>query len=292
MVFEAPHSPFDPPEPYDRMYYNFTIPEPVIGDWVENEYPPALQEKRWERKYDQLNHDMLMEARRHYYGQISYIDYQLARFFGELKKKGLYDNTLIVFTADHGESLGDHGQFDKYTFLNCACRVPLIMTLPASLLERNLKAATENPVMLADICPTLMVAAGIEPDSTCDGSAMLVEEFKEPQASPRVICGETPESVYAVNGLWKYIYYFHGGVEQLFSIQKDPDDLHNLAGDPGLSGEKDLLKQALIHYLKQCNRPCVSEDGFLYQPIHLNEMESRKKNPAAWRGPLRYGEGY
>jgi arylsulfatase A-like enzyme len=108
------------------MYDNFTIPDPVYGDWAnESDYPPDFNARRLASKYDQLNEEMLRETRRRYYGQVSYIDYQLGRFFGELKTRGFYDDTAILFDADHGEHLGDHGIFGKTTFLRGSGDVPL-----------------------------------------------------------------------------------------------------------------------------------------------------------------------
>jgi len=90
------------------MYDNFTIPNPIQVDWVNDaDYPPEFQSRRWAHKYDWLSSEIVRESRRRYYGQITYIDYQLGRFFGELKTKGLYDDTVIIFNADHGEHLGD-----------------------------------------------------------------------------------------------------------------------------------------------------------------------------------------
>ncbi len=106
LVFEAPHSPFDPPEPYDRMYDNFSIPDPVQGDWVESQYPASYQRRRVTSKLDQLTPEVIRETRRRYYGQISQIDYHLGRLFGALRIRGIDRNTAIVFTSDHGECLG------------------------------------------------------------------------------------------------------------------------------------------------------------------------------------------
>ncbi|MBZ0292824.1 MAG: sulfatase-like hydrolase/transferase, partial [Anaerolineae bacterium] len=128
MIFEAPHSPFDPPEPYDRMYDNFTIPDPVQADW--DAYPPMFTERRIVHNYAQLTPEMIREARRRYYAQVTFIDYQLGRFLGELKMRDLYNDTIIIATSDHGECLGDHGIWAKSVYLESSSCVPLIMTGP------------------------------------------------------------------------------------------------------------------------------------------------------------------
>ena len=83
MVFEAPHSPFDPPEPFDRMYDDFEVPDPTIGNWVGGEdEPPALFHQRIIKKADRITPSVMKRLRRHYYAQITHIDYQLGRTAG------------------------------------------------------------------------------------------------------------------------------------------------------------------------------------------------------------------
>lgn len=294
MVFEAPHSPFDPPEPYDRLYDHFTIPDPVLGDWVnEHDYPAALHEKRLVRKYDQLTPEIVRESRRRYYGQLTYIDYQLARLWGELRTLGLYENTIIVFTADHGETLGDHGLFDKYTFLNASARIPLIMRLPRQFSGVTPGSLYTGPVQTADLYPTLLDLAGSRWDPAAVDGMSLVAGLQAPAApAERVICGETDHSAFVTDAHYKYIVYLQGGTEQLFDVQNDPDDLNNLIASEVLTAELTRLKAALIAYLERYQRPIVQGGKFIFQPVSANEPAARATNDMAWRGPLRYGRGY
>ena len=285
MIFEAPHSPFDPPQPFDRFYDDFEIPEPVIGDWVDSENEPlCLIRQRIARKADRIPPPVLKRLRRHYYAQITHIDYQLGRFFGELKSKGLYDNTVIVMTSDHGEHLGDHRQFAKYTFLESAARVPIILRLPTDAGIYN--ARESKPVLTADIVPTLLQLAGLSPDPQMDGISLLH------QPDDRTLYGETTQSVFAVNRDFKYIYYFDHGIEQLFDVNADANDCHNLAAQPELAGVLDSLKAGLIRYLQANQRPAVAGDELLVIESELDIDKLRAQNTAAWRGPLRYGQGY
>ncbi len=287
MIFEAPHSPFDPPQPYDRMYDNFTIPDPVLGDW-STDPPPILQTWRLEKKWDRLKPEVIREARRRYYGLISHIDYQLGRFLGELKMKGLYDDTVIVLTADHGEHLGDHGLFAKYTFLQSGGRVPLIIRYP----ERFQTAATDDtPVLTADICPTLLDVAGLSPNSGVDGTS-LRPVLEQSSFGERIICGETRDSVFATDSQFKYIYYMNGGVELLFDLANDPDDKHNLADSADHSAARNRLQQHLINYLSERDRPMVENGQLLQDDTPIDAASLRARNPYAWRGPLRFGQGY
>ena len=294
LVFEAPHSPFDPPEPFDRIYDDFEIPEAAIGDWVGAEDEPAsLIADRIARKADRISPQVLKRSRRHYYGQITHIDYQLGRLFGELKSRGLYDNTVIVITSDHGEHLGDHGLYAKSTFLESSARVPIILRLPRTPLGppdesggRRYNRRVDSPVLTADIAPTLLALAGLQPDAAMDGASLL----RLPRE--RVIFGETRESVFATDGRLKYLYYFAGGVEQFFDVGSDPDDCHNLAGEPEHAAAQAALKARLIAYLSANDRPAVVDGELLVRELALDADELRARNTAAWRGPLRYGDGY
>ncbi len=297
MVFEAPHSPFDPPEPFDRLYDDFDIPDAAVGDWVgAADEPISLIADRIVRNADRISPQVLKRARRYYYGQVTHIDYQLGRLFGELKSRGLYENTVIVITSDHGEHLGDHGLFAKSTYLESSARVPIIMRLPATFATplgppeasggRLYNRRVDKPVLTADIAPTLLELAGLQPDSDMDGITLL----RLPE--DRVIYGEAPESVFATDGRLKYIYYFAGGVEQLFDVLSDHDDRHNLAGQPEYKAAQAALKAGLIDYLRANERPAVVGGDLLVRDMSLDIDELRARNSAAWRGPLRYGQGY
>ncbi len=191
---------------------------------------------------------------------------------------------MIVITSDHGEHLGDHRLFAKTTFLESAARVPIVMRLPRAHSITNRRIAT--PALTADIPPTLLQLAGLQPDPAMDGISLL--ELPE----KRTIFGETQQSVFATNGRFKFIYYFDHAVEQLFDLSSDSDDRHNLAGQVGYAAVQEELKAGLIGYLCANQRPAVVDGELLATESSLDEDKLRAQNAAAWRGPLRYGQGY
>jgi arylsulfatase len=295
IVFEAPHSPFDPPQPYDRMYDNFTIPEPIIGEWVDTEEEPLMfKEKRISHKFDDLNHEMIREARRRYYGQISHIDYQLGRFFGELINKKLYDDTIIIFTSDHGEHLGDHKLFGKNTFMTGSADVPLIMKVPSSIVGYETGQKVDTPVLTADIYPTILELTGLIPLKETDGISLM--KIAKENTTNRVVCGEFGcegyDTAFATDDRFKYIYYAQGGIEHLFDNLNDSQNIKNLSGDLEYEDVRKRLRNELISYLEKFNRPLVVEGDLIVIKSELNEIGARSKNPFAWRGPMRYGQGY
>jgi arylsulfatase A-like enzyme len=296
MVFEAPHSPFDPPPPFDHMYDNFTIPEPVQGNWVDTEAdPPLFRERRTTMKYAELSAEMLRESRRRYYGQISHIDYTLGRFLGELRTRGLYDDTVIIFTSDHGEHLGDHGLFGKTTYLTGSADVPLIMRFPEWVKIARPNLTIDTPVLSADLCPTLLELVELKPTADVDGVSLL-PMLRRGQGEARVVCGEYGRAenanAFATDGRFKYIYYSKGGVEQLFDVAHDPDDLHNLSDKAECGSIKRALREHLIHYLQRYDRPLVQGGTLVATEPDFDEIAARARNPFAWRGPMRYGQGY
>ncbi len=292
IVFEAPHSPFDPPEPFDRMYDNFTIPDPVRGEWVDAEDAPAFfRDKPLTHNYDHLSEEVIRESRRRYYGQISHIDYQLGRLFGELRTRGLYDDTAIVFTADHGEHLGDHGVFSKTTYLASSGMVPLVMRLPRGAEVARPAMRLGSPVMTADICPTLLGLAGLEPDAETDGISLL-PALAAGNLGPRTICGECGPHAFATDGAHKYLYYGKRGSEQLFDCVGDLQDLRDLSRSPEGQEPGKRLRAALIEHLTAHGSP-LAESGRLVASDHApDESALRSVNPFAWRGPMRHGRGY
>lgn len=109
----------------------------------------------------------------------------------------------------------------------------------------------------------------------------------------RLIFGETNTSAFATDGHWKYIYYLDGGVEHLFNVLEDTDDLNNLAQQGIYTLHLERLREALRQYLLKNQRPILDGNGEFKRistTIDVNQL--RATNNAAWRGPLRYGQGY
>jgi arylsulfatase A-like enzyme len=238
---------------------------------------------------------MLRESRRRYYGQVSYIDYQLGRFLGELKTRGMYDDTAIIFDADHGEHLGDHGIFGKTTFLRGSGDVPLLMRLPEWVPLAHPALQIDAPVLTADLYPTILDLAGLSSEQSGVDGRSLLPWLEAGTGESRVICGEHGRdygTAFATDGRFKYIYYAQGGIEHLFDVINDPDDLQNLAHRRELEKDRMRLKGTLIDHLERFDRPLVQDGQLVEIDADLDEHALRGRNPCAWRGPMRYGQGY
>ncbi len=287
LIFEAPHAPFDPPAEVLRLYDHIAIPEPVCGDWT-GARPSAMESDRLGGKLDRLDPAWVREARRHYYAQCTHIDHQLGRLFGELSKRGWWQDTLVIFTADHGECLGDHGLFHKSHFLNASARVPLIVKPPRHLPNQVL--ASNEAVMTADIMPTILAACGAQPTAAVDGRNLLPALAGQPVGDSR-LCGECGAYAFATDGRLKLCWYRHGGVAQLFDLHADPDDLHDLAAQR--PDDLARLQQQLAHWFTHHDRPHARDGALVTEPaLNCDPAVLRRRNPCACRGPMRHGAGY
>ena len=163
-------------------------------------------------------------ARRAYYASTSYVDAQLAKLLKALDEGGLRDNTLVLFTADHGDMLGERGLWYKMHFYEWALRVPLIAWAPARWGARRIAA----PVSLLDIAPTLVELAGglAEPALTWDGRS-LVQLIEGREAPLRPVLAE-----YTAEGALAPVLMVRDGDLKLIWSEADPPLLYDLAADP------------------------------------------------------------
>lgn len=257
--FHKPHPPLDPPEPYYSMYRDTAMPAPVMGDWLgEADCPPALRRTWLKQCYQRMPQDINPAIRAAYYGLITQIDYNIGRIFQALMDTRLDENTLILYSADHGEFLGDHGVYAKATPHEASAHVPMLLRLPPSWGDEYAGTECTMPVTHVDILPTLVAAAGGEIPPWAEGINLLDVITGKIQIDDRYIDMMWQENAYwnhdynqpdfiaTTNGKWKYIWYPEGGREQLFYLPDDPHECHNLAGDSRYADQCALLRAQLI----------------------------------------------
>jgi arylsulfatase len=226
--YHRPHPPLDPPAAYLEMYEQKALPELPMGDWCRalERRSSALDSPH---PTDPAQRD---RARRAYYAQITFIDHQINRLIHTLWTHGCLENTCILFCADHGEMLYDHGLLNKGKPYDSSARVPFMIRFPRSW--GCLSGATvDAPVALRDVLPTLCDIAGVPIPDSIEGKSLVPFCRGETPAWRAYIHGE-----HALGGLsnhWltdarsKYVWYSQTGVEQLFNLAEDPKELHNLA---------------------------------------------------------------
>jgi choline-sulfatase len=155
------------------------------------------------------------------------VDRQLGRLLDALEATGLRENTLVIYTSDHGEMLGKFGMWWKCSLYEDSVRVPLIVAGPGFAAGKRVK----TPVDLLDVQATLFQATGAERPAAWMGTPL---QNIRPHDAHRVIFAEyhghgTRASAFMVRrGRWKFIYYC-AAPHQLFDLEADPHELHNLA---------------------------------------------------------------
>jgi arylsulfatase len=154
------------------MYDADDMPAPYVGDWASrnalHEEPP--NPSLW---HGDLGVRQAKESRRACYGSVTFIDEQIGRILTALKRRSLYDNTLILFFADHGDMLGDHHLWRKTYAYEGSAKIPMILRWPKSMgMAQQRGGRLPQPVELRDVLPTFLDAAGATIASHLDGRSL------------------------------------------------------------------------------------------------------------------------
>ena len=158
--FFRPHTPFVAPHKYFNLFDQNTMIIPETSDEYLTTLPkPAAKSIRAKKNQLNLNDSLAREIKEAYYATVSFVDAQVGRILDHLDRTGLAQNTIVVFTSDHGYHLGEHGHWQKQTLFDNATRVPLIFTYPG-IQKKGVKC--EAPVELIDVYPTIMDLVSID----------------------------------------------------------------------------------------------------------------------------------
>jgi arylsulfatase A-like enzyme len=179
--FFRPHTPFiAPKDPYFGYYPEAEMPVVRGIEEDETDIPlPALGSRKPEEK--RLTDDLRRKAVQSYYASISFMDAQVGRVVNALDRLGLAEDTIIVFTSDHGYHLGEHGLWKKQSLFEESARVPLLLVAPG-IAKRG--AVVHAPVSHVDLYPTLTELAGVKAPANLQGQS-LVPLLKDPAARSR-----------------------------------------------------------------------------------------------------------
>lgn len=279
-----PHPPICIHEPYYSMYDNDSISERVDALWREKKEPLAIALHRAFWNSNDIKDGELRKSRAVYYGMITNIDHQLARLFAQIKQMGEWDNTLILYTSDHGELLGDFRDAGKTHFLEPSSNIPLIVKPPLSWGVIN---GTERtmPVSLVDIFSTLCDVAGASLPSDVDGRSLKnnILELPEP-GFERVFHGQIDDAHMIHDGRYKYMYWTGDGAELLFDTSSDKKDQYDLCDDTFLLKK---MRSLFIEHLRLENHPDLSGDSIRNDHKKIPPRhEILRSNYRAWQGSL------
>ncbi|NRB18414.1 MAG: alkaline phosphatase family protein [Rhodobacteraceae bacterium] len=285
-----PHPPFIASAPYNTMYPPDDMPDPCDPE-AATDHPFLAFVRRHHldlEGLDQAGHQAdpaaMRQLRATYYGLISEVDHHLGRLIGYLKETGQYDSTLIVFTSDHGEQLWDHGVLGKEHFYDQSYHIPLIIKQPGSDMARG-RVVTEFTEAI-DLMSTVLDVIEQEIPPQCDGHSLRpflqgetpgnwrtevcweldFRDNKHGIAQQELGLGAQDCSLCVIrDARFKYVHF--GALPPLFfDLVNDPDELHNLAGDPAyapqiLTYAQKMLSWRLAHADRTLTGLYLSADG-------------------------------
>lgn len=249
-----PHTPYVAPKKYFDLYPLDQIQVPQVPKGYLDSLPKPA--RRWlTNRKEQVNlaDDLARQAIQAYYASISFADAQLGRILAALQEHGLQENTIVVFTSDHGYHMGEHGHYQKTTLFENAARVPLIIAVP------GMAAVGQNstcPVEMIDFYPTLAELAGIPAPDNLSGVS-LVPILDNPDAQPRKDALTQLGNGYSLRTpRYRYTEWGGGGTLgiELYDHESDPGEMNNLAGNPEFETLQEELAQQLLARITAAKR--------------------------------------
>ena len=263
----APHNPYILPRKYADFYKDddFDMPTVFEEDFDKPSYTPRDAEF-WKR----FTPEHIRQTRRIYYSMVSMIDELVGRVLTKLDELGMTEDTIIIFTSDHGEMNGDHGLWAKQKYYDESIKTPSLISYP-----RVFSGGTESDAMVEsiDFMPTLLELAGIEvPDSVAGKSLVPLlngscREHKSAVFSALAAHGWYQRCIRTKDFSYSYGYPVNNGLTgELYDLKKDPQQRYNVYDDPdykqvGDDMMRQLLEFELSHsYLISQDKPdCVWE---------------------------------
>jgi arylsulfatase A-like enzyme len=258
-----PHLPNVVPEPYCSLYPPAQIaPWPGFDDPLEGK--PYIQKKmrqNWGIEGWSWQRWAPVVAR--YLGEITLLDAQVGRLLAELDRLGLAENTLVIYTCDHGDLGGSHGMIDKHMVMyDDVLRVPLLLRWPARLPAGERRE--EFVIHALDLASTLLAAAGVSAPPTFRGQNLLdlVEGSAPPRADAFAMYHGSQFGLYSQRSIrdrrWKYVWN-PTAEDELYDLQTDPGEITNHAADPEYAPELRRLRGRVLDWMEEIRDPLLNE---------------------------------
>lgn len=229
--FIKPHHPFDPPDPWSSMY----DPEGVslLPGWLEAPLDRDISRHAGYFPHADLTESQFRLVMTHYYATISQIDFHVGRLVELLRNRDLYEDTLIIYTSDHGDYMGYHHLLLKGNHMyDPLAKVPLIAKFPAAAARTGVSEALVSNV---DLAPTILETAGLEVPGHMAGVSLL-------KADPEreFVFAESGGTIHrkqymARSRSAKLLECEDRDISLFFDLERDPEELVNLVDDPGYS---------------------------------------------------------
>lgn len=269
LSFYAPHHPVAPPKPYDTMYSpdDMVLPGSYHADTSMHNLPGINPENNHDNYIaERWTEDQAKAYLARYYGYVTYIDDQMTRVVDALKAGGLYDNTIIVFSSDHGDMLCEQGMIYKHTFngYDTLMKVPLTVQWPNGIVAGQVHGGLSSHL---DLVPTLLNLAGVKQSAQMDGRSMAGVLTGNADTAREEVFVDVMNQGYVVRrGQWKYVLnvaYSDGKlirkVDELYDMENDPNEMVNLAFQPNQAECVEQLKQSVFRWLHDSGHPYADQ---------------------------------
>ncbi|MBD3376996.1 sulfatase-like hydrolase/transferase [candidate division KSB1 bacterium] len=273
-----PHPPHRALQTYYDMYPTDNIPLPNIPAGHLEELHLVYQEYRHYRNIaTPIPGDRIRAAHAGYYGQITEMDAYIGKIYDHLKQTGELENTLFIYTSDHGDAMGDHGLWSKCNLYEGAAHIPLIMAGAGMPQGKRIDTA----VAQVDLAATFFELTGIERPDYLRGHSLLPLIRGETGDHPGWAFSECHQqgnmtgSFMIRKGEWKYIHFSYFD-DLLFNLKTDPGEFNNLANDPLYRDQKEELKNLLFSQLdpeEVTERAFATQDAFLQNLVNQCTQE-------------------
>ena len=256
-----PHDPYDPPAPYDAIFEAADVPPP-IGPPEQRCPSKILAAAKRTMNFHEIAHrtDVVRKLRAMYHGSLRFLDDQIARIVRFLDDRGLRDDTIIVFTTDHGDMMGDHGFITKGVMHYDACiRCPLIVSRPGAT-----AGVTGRLTSSLDFFPTFCDWAGVSDRPPVEGRSFAAacrgdDDAGWPEVTVQAPLGPAGRTVRSIvtNDGWRFSVFNEPGCGQMFDLNADPREQRDLYDQPDHGARRLALHERLTRaYLRA---PCVQQ---------------------------------
>jgi arylsulfatase A-like enzyme len=281
LSYVKPHWPYMAPAPYHNRYsIDDCLPARRHAEELARQHPVLAAYRQQEECVNFMRDEVIRAVRPAYQGLIGQLDDHLGRLWESLDKLGRWQDTLIVFTADHGDYLGDHWLGEKEQFHDTVQRVPYIVYDPSAAADATRNTASPQLIEAIDTVPTILEALGIAlPEHRVEGRSLLELTRNRVTAVPwrdavfseldysyrkaRLILGREPDECrgwMVRTAKWKYIEW-QGFAPQLFDLERDPDEFFDLGGELAFAAPRcEMRARLLAWFCRLRRRPTVSRE--------------------------------
>jgi choline-sulfatase len=286
-----PHPKWNAAERYRELYPVENVPVPSWPEGhLERRHMAFQTLANFKNIQTPIPAERIRRARAAYFACVTEVDELIGKLLTELDRTGQRENTVIVYTSDHGEMLGDHGLWLKNVLLENAVRIPMIVAGP----KLPQGKAVSIPVAHVDLIATLLEIGGASREGGLRGYSLIPMARGESGSHPSFALSESHSegnctgSFMIRKGAWKYIY-FTGGDPLLFNLKSDPGEFLNLAGDPKYKSVRDELHadlRSLVDPDKVTDAAFRKQTGVLKQLVASQSRGEFYKNLVGRLGPM------